>query len=140
MTDQTNKTHPSLIRRPFADGDYDFALPWILLEELEGKSQLPLYVALDRMVQLKSAEVAIVRETIRLGLIGGGLAPPEALNLIKKYVEDRPVMENFELTLEILEAGLFGSPAYRESPEHKAVMANQARAVAAVQKAMASVT
>ena len=49
-----------------------------------------------------------LRETIRLGLIGGGMDPLDALVLVKRYVDDRPLMENVLPAWRILSAALMG--------------------------------
>ncbi|MNW19659.1 hypothetical protein D3C71_2197490 [compost metagenome] len=45
---------------------------------------------------------------VRLGLIGGGTAPKEALRLVRTYVEERPAEENFELVVRIVDAFFHG--------------------------------
>ncbi len=47
-----------------------------------------------------------VRETIRLGLIGGGKTPPQALALVARYVDRRPLLESVPVAQDILAAGL----------------------------------
>lgn len=51
-----------------------------------------------------------VRESIRLGLIGGGMKPSEADELVKEYVDERPLLENVITAREILMAALVGDP------------------------------
>ncbi len=52
-----------------------------------------------------------VRDIIRLGLIGGGTAPADALRLVRSYVEQRPILESVPLALRIVESGLYAPPA-----------------------------
>ncbi len=54
---------------------------------------------------------ADIRETIRLGLEGGGTAPVEADILTERYVDERPLGENVPLASAILGALLGGSAA-----------------------------
>jgi hypothetical protein len=52
-----------------------------------------------------------IRETIRLGLIGGGhVTPADALVKVVRYVDNRPLMENAEIALSIIGAALLGDP------------------------------
>lgn len=51
-----------------------------------------------------------VREVIRLGLIGGGMKPLDALGLVRRYVDERPLVESSIHATAILGAALFGPP------------------------------
>lgn len=51
-----------------------------------------------------------VRETIRLGLIGGGLKPVDAFNLVKRYVDGRPLLESVMTAQAIIAAAIVGRP------------------------------
>lgn len=51
-----------------------------------------------------------IRETIRLGLIGGGLKPNEASKLVRSYVDERPLGENVLVAFAVLAAVLNGAP------------------------------
>lgn len=59
-----------------------------------------------------------VSETIRLGLIGAGVAPLEALKIVKRYVKDadRGQMENVMIAIAVLSHWLHG-PDGEEQPE-----------------------
>lgn len=50
-----------------------------------------------------------IRETIRLGLIGGDMAPKMADAFVERYVDARPLGENFELAIAILRALIDGA-------------------------------
>lgn len=115
MTTDTKK-HYSTIRLPFADGDYDFALPYDRVNEYEEKHG-SLYVSLHRLLQFRDLPRLQLRELVRLALIGAGMSPMDALVRVKRYVDDRPSMENVELAGQIMEAALFGSPEWQLSPE-----------------------
>jgi hypothetical protein len=45
-----------------------------------------------------------IRETIRLGLIGGGITPAEAQAMLLFSVDGRPINENVQLAADILKA------------------------------------
>lgn len=51
-----------------------------------------------------------VRETIRLGLIGGGLTPSDAFLLVASYVDARPLHENVGIAASILMHAIVGDP------------------------------
>lgn len=80
------------VHAPFGDGEYTFRLTVPCLIELEQKCDAPFTVILRR---LTSGEYKIedVRQTIRLALIGGGMAPTEALRIVKRYVDETPPLE-----------------------------------------------
>ncbi len=58
-----------------------------------------------------------VRETIRLGLMGGGKTQAEALTLVMRFVDSRPLEENRIIAFKILEPAVWGS---KEEPLGKA--------------------
>lgn len=96
----------------WADGTYLFALKWGQLIELQEKCDAGPYVVLARLEE-GSWRVGDIADTIRLGLIGGGLPPLEALKLTRTYVEARPPLENLRAAQAILAAGLMGVPEER---------------------------
>lgn len=49
-----------------------------------------------------------IRETLRLGLIGGGMPPTKALPLISRYVDDRPWQESLQPAMAVLLAAMVG--------------------------------
>lgn len=51
-----------------------------------------------------------IRETIRLGLIGAGLAPSAAMEKVKRGVDARPLGENVLLAAMIITAAVVGVP------------------------------
>lgn len=97
------------IELDWADGAYRFALPLAQLEELQRICDAGPLVILTR---LRSGlwQLADVHQTIRLGLIGGGMAPVEAMRLVKTYVHDRPWIENVLPAQAILSAAVAGKP------------------------------
>ncbi len=93
----------------FADGTYKFRLAWGQLAELQENCDAGPYVILERL-QNRSWRLNDIRENIRLGLIGGGMDPVSALKLVKRYVEDRPLLENVKLAQAVLTVALIGAP------------------------------
>jgi hypothetical protein len=51
-----------------------------------------------------------VREILRLGLIGGGAKPFEALSMVKRYVDERPWLECMLVAEAVMRAALAGVP------------------------------
>lgn len=103
----------------WADGEYRFRLAIGQLRELQDKTGTGPFVLFSRFMD-GSWRVDDVRETIRLGLIGGGMKPTEALILVKRYVDERPKMENVTPARLIIGAALFGDPedeVGKEGPE-----------------------
>jgi Phage tail tube protein, GTA-gp10 len=84
----------------WADGEYDFKLAIGELEELEAatrriKNEAGEYayigpIELHKLLTSGTCLARDVRETIRIGLIGGGIKPAEALRLVKRYVDEVP--------------------------------------------------
>ena len=93
----------------WADGTFPFALKWGQLIELQEKCDAGPYVILNRLVT-GEWRVEDVSSVIRLGLIGGGVPPVEALKKVRTYVEDRPVMDSLVFAQAILSAALMGAP------------------------------
>ncbi|UGX87123.1 gene transfer agent family protein [Phyllobacterium meliloti] len=67
------------------------------------------YVVLHRL-STQSWLLNDIKEVIRWGLIGGGMTPLSALNLVRDYVEGRPPVESVMHAQAILSAGLMGAP------------------------------
>lgn len=97
------------IELDWADGTYAFRLAWGQLAELQEKANAGPYVVLNRLHD-GSWRVEDISNVIRLGLIGGGLKPADALRLTRTYVEGRPPLENAPIAMSILMASLMGAP------------------------------
>lgn len=97
----------AIIEDDFADGTYKFALTWSLAGEWE-KTNGSLYATLLQTSRTGVVGLNDARELVRLGLIGGGTTPKEALRLVRTYVEERPAAENFELVVRIMDAFFHG--------------------------------
>ncbi len=93
----------------WADGEYTFRLPIAQVEELQEKTGCGPYFLFNRIAE-GQWRIADLRETIRLGLIGGGLEPIKARTLVLRYVDDRPYAESIKPAQAILGAALIGAP------------------------------
>jgi len=104
----------------WADGEYAFRLPIGRLIELQEKCDAgPAFI----MTRLQQGvwRVEDVRETIRLGLIGGGTKPTDALKLVERYVDERPMFESVVTAEAIISAALVGAP----DEQHPKLQADQ---------------
>lgn len=84
-----------------------FALPLGQLEELDEKTGTGPLAALTRLLD-GSWRLPDVRDTIRLGLIGGGLPPVDAAKLVRRHVDGRPLEEAVPIAATVLLAALRG--------------------------------
>lgn len=100
-----SKVRAPHIEMSWADGDYRFALLIGELRELQDKTGVGPLV-LYRRIASGDWHVDDMREVLRLGLIGGGMGPGKALGLVKRYVEELPLVENVEPALKVLEWAL----------------------------------
>lgn len=99
----------------WGDGEYRFRLPIGQIRELQDKTGAGPNVVLKRLID-GSWHVDDVREVIRLGLIGGGIEPTRAHTLVKRYVDERPLMENVQHAQAILIVALTGPLPVGDEP------------------------
>lgn len=90
----------------WADGAHTFRLRFGELIELDkALDRGPLELLQDLMRGAWRPKQ--MREIIRLGLVGGGMPPAQALGLVRRYVEERPLLESVPLAMRIMEAALY---------------------------------
>lgn len=73
----------------WGDGEHTFRLTYKGICELEAKIDRGigwLYAELQR----GEAKLEHIREVHRIGLIGGGMEPPAAIQLVRRYIEESP--------------------------------------------------
>lgn len=102
----------------FGDSEYDFRLAYGQLLELQEKTGMGPF-ALYRRFIADDWGVADIFETIRLGLIGGGMIPREAFRLSKKYVQGDVPTAWLNLARIVLIAALHGAPEEDAKPRGK---------------------
>jgi hypothetical protein len=110
----------------WADGEYTFRLPIARLEELQEKCNAGPATIFQRICS-GAWYVNDIRETIRLGLIGGGMPATKALSMVQRYVDDQPLGENVPVAQAILLAVIVGVP---DEPVGKAPAAESPEATA----------
>lgn len=102
----------------WADGRHDFRLAIGELRALQeavnkwrAEIGAPLIGPGDLLLSLKVGNVWMddVANIIRLGLIGGGMKPVDALAKVRHYVEARPMGESYPAAHLILGAALYGA-------------------------------
>lgn len=95
------------IELDWGDGTFTFRLGLGEIEELERKRDLSLFEIARRMEPVRrDARLADISEVLRLGLIGGGMTPVDALAKVRKYADERPVDENRDAAYAVVMAGL----------------------------------
>lgn len=94
-----------LVTLDFGDGSYDFRLSLGGIEELEAKTEVSVFEIATRL-RNRVAHLKEISETLRIALIGGGKAPVEALALVRRYVDQRPLDENRDVAYAVVLAGL----------------------------------
>jgi hypothetical protein len=94
----------------WGDGEYLFNVARIgVALELEEKCGAGLSEIMQRLLTDRW-KINDVRETLRLGLIGGGTKPEDAKKLLRRYFEDTPIGEHVPVARVILMAAILGVP------------------------------
>ena len=89
------------------DAVHSFRLPLGQLEELQEKTKAGPQALLERLIG-GTWTIRDVTETIRLGLIGGGMLPADAHQFIGRYVDQQPLSTSLGAAVVILSATLNG--------------------------------
>lgn len=104
-----NLSRDAKITIDWGDDTYDFRLGWGEIVSLQEAVDAGPYVVLNRLYS-NQWRVEDISNVVRLGLIGGGMTPADALKKVRAYVEARPPLENVLVAQAILAAGLQGAP------------------------------
>jgi hypothetical protein len=108
MIEEARANRHGELETDWADGRQKFRLAIGQLRELQEKTDCGPMELLKRLLG-GTWRLDDVRETIRLGLVGGGMASTAALKLVARYVDDAPLAESVPLAQAILSVLLFGS-------------------------------
>lgn len=96
------------IELAWGDGDHVFNIAKLgQVFELEDKCGCGVVEVLNRLREGRW-KVVDIRETIRIGLIGGGKSAADALLLVKRYVDEAPWAENVLTAQMVLMAAIVG--------------------------------
>lgn len=97
----------------WADGTYTFRLAIDQIEELEEKAStaagrdVSLFaISAALSPTLRNPRLVYIREVLRLGLIGGGMKPVDALAKVRRYVDERPLDESRDIAYSVALAAL----------------------------------
>lgn len=104
-----NQPGHGVVTLEWGDGAHTFRLAWGAWFELQDKCGCGPAELLDRLL-MRRWRACDLYEIIRLGLIGGGKSPADALVLARRYVQERPLMEAVTPALQIVSASLIGPP------------------------------
>ncbi len=100
-------TRHGAIELDWGGGTHTFRLGLAEIEELEAACDMSVFLLFANMnATTPSARLKHYSETIRLGLVGGGMKPVDARLLVTRYVDDRPLHESVALAEAILLAAL----------------------------------
>lgn len=102
----------------WADDDYKFRTGLGEWREIQDKCGVGLIEILVR-IQSGRWRVDDLREPIRVGLIGGGASPGRATELVRRYVDQRPLAESVPVALAVLMAAIVGVPEEVEKKERR---------------------
>ena len=117
----------SKVTLDWADDEHSFCLRLGELRELQDKTGFGPQKLMRRVAD-GDWHVDDLRETLRLGLIGAGMSAPEALKLVRRYVDERPLIESIKPALAVLVAVLSGfeaaSPRKKRKPAKRTTTAS----------------
>lgn len=89
----------------FGGAERTFRLGMTHIEELEEKVGSGIFQIYEAM-HARTCRSKTISEALRIGLIGGGTAPGDALALVRRYCDERPLAENLIVALAVVTAGL----------------------------------
>lgn len=91
----------------FGDGTFTFRLGLDEIEELERKRNAGVFAITTGLSPVnRTCRLSDISEVIRIGLIGGGMKPVEAMAKVKRYVDERPIDESRDIAYAIMLAAL----------------------------------
>lgn len=115
MTGKPSST--GVYEAPFGDAIHTFRLDLAGLRELQDKTDCGPAFLLSRIVS-GQWRVDDLRETLRIGLVRGGLEPVKALVLMERYFDPGPYGVHMGLAALVLQAAIF-EPEELEIPGKK---------------------
>ena len=101
------------------DAKHPFQLTAPMIIELERLTGSGIGTIAKRMFT-QDYRLTEVTETIRLGLIGGGMDPKRAKEMIEAYVDNRPIGDSINVALTVMNATFFGEVTRINPPQEPA--------------------
>jgi hypothetical protein len=99
--------NPTAFKGYFGDGEHVFELTPPMIEELERKTGVGVGIVVNRVSAMLFSFADLI-EIIRLGLIGGGMAPVDAQRMVDTYAKGRPISEFYPLATGAIQKLMFG--------------------------------
>lgn len=91
----------------WGDGEHRFRLDLSGIEDIEAKCDRSIFdIARRASTAVREIRAREMREVLRCGLIGGGMEPVKALQLVKRYLDERPLDESRDTVFAVALAGL----------------------------------
>jgi Phage tail tube protein, GTA-gp10 len=113
----------------WGDGEHKFNIAKLkCILELEDKCGVGIAEICQRLAQGKW-RWNDCRETLRLGLIGAGMTPDQALRLIQRYCDDRPLVESALPAQAVLGAAMVGVPEDNFEKKAEAERAKESQSI-----------
>lgn len=89
----------------WADDTYTFRLGLKEIEAIEARFDKSIFVIAENL-HIRTAKLSEIYQIIREGLVGGGSAPADALALVRRYVDERPLDESRDVAYAVSLAAL----------------------------------
>lgn len=99
--------NPTAFKAYFGDGEHVFELTPPMIAELERQTGVGIGILASRVPAMLFSFVDLI-EVIRLGLIGGGMAPVDAQRMVDTYAKGRPISEFYPLATGVIQKLMFG--------------------------------
>lgn len=93
----------------WGDGEHTFRLAIGQLRDLEEKTKVGPFELFERLRQNRW-RVDDLAHILRVGLIGGGMAAPQAVDLVTRHIDEWPLVESALVAQAVLVAALVGAP------------------------------
>jgi hypothetical protein len=94
----------------WGDGQHTFRLAIGQLRDLEEKTKVGPFELFERL-RLNRWKVDDLAHVLRVGLIGGGMSAPSAVDLVTRHIDEWPLVESAMVAQAVLLAALVGSEA-----------------------------
>jgi hypothetical protein len=108
VTQDIPQTRTAKVEAFFGDKEHPFRLGAGELIELDEALEIGPHALFDRLSD-RTWRVQHVKEVIRVGLIGGGMAPQRAAAFVRRYVDELPDwVRNADLARVVVGAAIFG--------------------------------